>query len=459
MFRSKIIQFLIASMTVSFSTVYANIDSFEIDISPKQAKVGDAVDITIKALDASGNVFRDYAWDILIFSDTDLRAEFPWVLSDNTYKFKTTDQWVVKFENAVKFSQSWKQFINVYDSANEDVFGIGEITISTTDVASVSNTEIVINNPSSGTTIGNSTIKVTGKTEKNYAVEITLNASEKFETISNGEWMFDVEITGLESWQNSLVATILDAEGTIIGTSQEVIVNFDDLVPLIRSIKTTPENTIEAESSFDIEITSNPWLNEVKVILDDFIQTLQEWPAGTYKASLTAPKIEGNYKIDVILINEIGTETEIKAAKEILITPIPQNAADEPVVELTCEELAQDLEVKNPKVVKMKSKSVITWDETQKAASYNVYKKNRTSWELELVENVTQPKIEINIVWDVVEYDDFVIKAVLDDGKCNIESPNSAEMTQVQTWPKEILLLILAVLATAFILRRKNANA
>jgi len=61
MFRSKIIQFLIASMTVSFSTVYANIDSFEIDISPKQAKVGDAVDITIKALDASGNVFRDYA--------------------------------------------------------------------------------------------------------------------------------------------------------------------------------------------------------------------------------------------------------------------------------------------------------------------------------------------------------------------------------------------------------------
>jgi hypothetical protein len=115
--------------------------------------------------------------------------------------------------------------------------------------------------------------------------------------------------------------------------------------------------------------------------------------------------------------------------------------------------------VKNTKVVKMKSKSVITWDKLDKAAAYNVYKKNRTTGELELVEKVVEPKIEINITGDVVEYDDFVIKAVLDDGKCNVESTNSAEMTKVQTGPKEVLLLILAAILTAFILRRKNANA
>jgi fibronectin type 3 domain-containing protein len=103
------------------------------------------------------------------------------------------------------------------------------------------------------------------------------------------------------------------------------------------------------------------------------------------------------------------------------------------------------LEVKNAKVTKMKSKSVITWDATPKAGSYNVYKKNRTTQALELVENVNQPRIEINIVGDIVEYDDFVIKAVLDDGQCNIESPNSAEMTKVQTGPKEMILLLIAV--------------
>ncbi|MDZ7895377.1 MAG: hypothetical protein U5M50_10695 [Sphingobium sp.] len=98
----------------------------------------------------------------------------------------------------------------------------------------------------------------------------------------------------------------------------------------------------------------------------------------------------------------------------------------------------------------MKSKSVITWDKIEKAAAYNVYK-NRTTGELELVEKVIEPKIEINITGDIVEYDDFVIKAVLDDGKCNVESTNK-EMTKVQTGPKEVLLLILAAILTAFIL-------
>jgi fibronectin type 3 domain-containing protein len=45
----------------------------------------------------------------------------------------------------------------------------------------------------------------------------------------------------------------------------------------------------------------------------------------------------------------------------------------------------------------MKSKSVLSWDKLDKASSYNVYKKNRTSGQMELVQNVTEPRIEINI--------------------------------------------------------------
>lgn len=450
------IQFIVLNIALGFWLTHANIDRFEVDVTPKQAKVGDTVDLTIKALDATGNVAKDYVGDILIFSDTDLKAEFPWVLAENTYKFKASDQGLVKFENAVKFTKTGKQVINVYDSMNEDIFWVGEVTISTTDVAtSAASEEISIASPSNGTTIGANSVKVNGKASKNHKIKVTLNAGKVFETISNGEGIFDIEVTGLVDGQNSLQAEIFDATGKSIGKSQEVVVSVDSLTPSIQSIKTNPENTVEAESVFEIEIVSTPGLKEVKVILDDFAQTLKEGKSGTYTGSLTAPKTEGNYKIDVVLINEIGNETEVKAAKEILVNPVTQNAA----AEVSCEDLAKDLIVTGGKVVKMKSKSIITWDKIDKAASYNVYKKNRTTWDLELVENVKDARIEINIVGNEVAYDDFVIKAVIDDGKCKVESATGGEMTQVQTGPKEIILLILAVLLTGVILRRKSQNA
>jgi fibronectin type 3 domain-containing protein len=45
----------------------------------------------------------------------------------------------------------------------------------------------------------------------------------------------------------------------------------------------------------------------------------------------------------------------------------------------------------------MKSKSILAWDKIDKASSYNVYKKNKTSGQFELVKNVKEPRIEINI--------------------------------------------------------------
>jgi hypothetical protein len=92
MFRNKLIQFVVLNLALGFSVTFANIDRFEVDVSPKQAKVGETVDITVKALDKDGNVFKGYVGDILIFSDTDNKAEFPGVLAENTYKFKTSDQ-------------------------------------------------------------------------------------------------------------------------------------------------------------------------------------------------------------------------------------------------------------------------------------------------------------------------------------------------------------------------------
>jgi len=63
------------------------------------------------------------------------------------------------------------------------------------------------------------------------------------------------------------------------------------------------------------------------------------------------------------------------------------------------------------------------------------------------------------IQWDIVEYDEFAVKAVFKDDVCNVESSDYSGMTKVQTGPKEMLFIIIALSlgAGVFFFRRKNA--
>ncbi len=81
----------------SFSSVFAWwIDHFEVRLEPKDAKVWEALDLTIEAVDKNNAIVSDYNWIILIFSESDPEAELPSVLEENTYTFSDSDQWKIK---------------------------------------------------------------------------------------------------------------------------------------------------------------------------------------------------------------------------------------------------------------------------------------------------------------------------------------------------------------------------
>lgn len=67
-------------------------------------------------------------------------------------------------------------------------------------------------------------------------------------------------------------------------------------------------------------------------------------------------------------------------------------------------------------------------------------------------------KFEIAIVWEKVEYDDFhLIKAVFKDDVCNVESADYSNMTKVQTWPGEIAIALISLIAWGlYLVRRKD---
>lgn len=432
------------------------VDHFTLEVNKDTTKVWEAIDLTVKAVDKDNNIVNNYIGSILIFSESDTNAEFPGTaIKDNTYKFTAADQGKVKFENAIKFSANGKQDISVYDSENDAILGKTEVTVGWTTSTTTWSEEIKITYPENGTTIWTDSIKVSGTTTKNHKVKVSLNGKNTFDTTSNDSGIFEVTIDWLVSGDSILKASVLDADGKSIWESTEVKISTEANAPKMNSISISPEWEMDSETEIAIEVLATKWLKEVTAVINDTVTKLEEKDDGKYTWAINAPSEAGEYNIDIILTDDLGHKTENKAAKTITVKAM--NSATWALVVGTGMTLDN---VKNLKLVKMKTKSILSWDKVENAVSYNVYKKDSTNWEMKLITNVTEPRYEIEITWDQVKYDDFAIKAFWKDWDKEIESVEYSEMTKVQTGPAEIFLAILAILLASwfvYLKRRKQA--
>lgn len=451
--------FATSLMWANIALAAGTVDHFQLEVNKATTKIGEAIDLTVKAVDKDNNVVSNYVGSILIFSESDTNAEFPGTtIKDNTYKFTAADQGKVKFENAIKFSMNWKQDISVYDSENDTILGKTEVTVWAGGGWSTTTTwteEIKITSPETGTTVWTDSIKVTGTTTKNHKVKVSLNGKKTFDTTSNDTWTFEVSISGLESWDSILKAIVLDADGKTIWESTEVKISTASNSPKMNSISISPEWDMDAETEIIVEVLATAGLKEVEAVINDTVTKLEEKEDGKYTWTINAPTEAGIYSIDINLVDDLWHKTENKAAKSITVKAM--NSATWALTVWTGMTLDT---VKNLKLVKMKTKSILSWDAVTNAVSYNVYKKDATTWEMKLITNVTEPRYEIEITWDQVTYEDFAIKAFGKDWDKEIESADFSEMTKVQTGPKEIFIAILAILLTAgfiYFKRRRQA--
>jgi hypothetical protein len=119
-----------------------------------------------------------------------------------------------------------------------------------------------------------------------------------------------------------------------------------------------------------------------------------------------------------------------------------------------------DLRIKWLKVVKLKNKSILTWNRVKKAESYDVFKKSIETWRFEFLKNVTIPKYEFEITWDKIKYQFFAVKAKAKTASWELIIWNLSEATKIQTWPTEIILMLILSLILWFgfmMIKRKNA--
>ncbi len=427
------------------------LDHFEVILNQEKAMVWESLDLTVKAVDKDGETITEYDGDILVFSESDPEADFPNELAENSYQFTAADEGEVKFENAVSFRNEWLQDIYVYDLNDENVLWVTEIEITKTEAET--NVEIAILSPENSVTLGSNTITISGQTRKNHQIHIVVNDQQELKTTSNSEWVFEKEVENLIEWENTFVASILNADEEIIGSSNPVSVRINSLPPEFKSIKIDPKGEVEAETPISIEVYSTAGLSEATVIINDILTSLEEWQSGVYLATTNAPVEAGKYGVDIILSDEFGNQTKKSDVETLFVTEkVELNSATPEPVEVI-EEIVEptlsswpDLSITGIKLTELKTKSILTWNPVANVESYNIYKKVSGN-QIELVENVTEPRFEIDITGDAVRYDLFAIKAVARAETGEIIQWDLSAMTRVQTGPElYIILMILALL-------------
>jgi hypothetical protein len=450
----KLILTFLASTMFSFSSVFAAwIDHFEVQLSPNTAEVGEAVDLTIEAVDKNNTVIKDYDGTILIFSESDPEAELPSALEENTYTYSLSDEWVIKFENAVKFKNAWTQNIHIYDLNDDTVFWIAEAEINEATI--LQNVDIEIVSPENWLTIWENKIWISWTTQKNHQIKIIVNNEDEIKTTSNDNGAFEIDVENLRDWDNLIKAQVLDADSNIIWESEEISIKVDINSLNVKNIKVTPES-VDPENSFEIEVVTNPKLDSVQIILNDVITDLEEISDWVYSAKTYAPKEPGTYKIDVKVKDELGHEKTEIWSTSITVNEVELEAATEEkekVKIIKTEVINEDVNTKNNKkdlkitwlkLVELKTKSILSWDAIEWADSYNIYKKLDDS-KLELVTNVKTTTFEIPIANQELKYDYFAVKAVSKTNSWEVYEWSLSEATKVKTGPELIILFLLSL--------------
>lgn len=471
---SKILLFFLSLFIFSKSFALW-IDHFNVKLEPENAKVWEALDITIEAMDKNNNVVSDYDWSILVFSESDPEADFPNVLKENSYTFSKSDLWAVKFENAVKFKNEWTQSVSVYEITDDSVFWYAEVEITKDDV--ISNEEISIISPENGITMWETSINVSWSTKKNHKIKIIVNSDEEVTTNSNSEWVYEKVVSWLKNWENSIEAIILDADDNVIWRSNIITIKVESENPTLKTIKVIPDQELEPEQKVETVVVSDIWLTDVSIVVDDNLVKLKETSNWNYKWEFLAPKEDWVYKIDVILKDYLWNSTNELWASSITVKKTDFNSAswstnttsngnkEDPKNEVDLnswddksETNRDPLKINWLTLTKLKTKSVLTWDPISWVQGYNVYKK-LSDWSLELVDRTIEPRFEVEIIWDDVKYDYFVVKAEAKDSKWQLYEWDLSEATKIQTWPEIIILFLVSILLwwVAFVLKRKKA--
>ncbi len=295
-------------------------DRLEVTATPT-AKVGEPIDLTIKALAKDGSVVKNYEGTIFIIVENDNKATVPY---QDGYKFVVADQGQKTFSKGLAFTKEGSLKVVASDFDKPKIEGSIKVKVGGgTDAPVATGTEsVTITSPDNNSTLGNANFSVVGATKKSSKVQLFVNGAKALESQTDDKGAFLFEVKNTSQAKNILSVKVLDGTDKVIGESSKITVTAGSDGPEFKSLKLSSPTAI-AGATVGVTLEATPGLKAVVISAGSAIATLKEGLVpGTYSGDVIAPVFTGALPIDVSLRNDLGKET-LKAAVGTLTVTTP----------------------------------------------------------------------------------------------------------------------------------------
>ena len=164
-------------------------ETFIVEVSPSSFEVNEAVDLTIKAAKANGEIIKDYQGDVFIEIEGIVDTADYTVPSDGLYTFVAENQWVKLFSKWLSIKKSWTFTIKVSDIVDDSIIGKKTVIVGKTTSATSTQTISIISPIAGGIEKNNiANVMAAAPTLPNAPYQVYVNNAMVSEGMTNANW-------------------------------------------------------------------------------------------------------------------------------------------------------------------------------------------------------------------------------------------------------------------------------
>ncbi len=271
----KLLLLLLIGLVLPLVNVFAaETTGFVVEVSDDTIKAGEPVDLTIKAVDDSGNLVDDYNWEVLMIIDSlkDEEYELP---QDWIYEFTEEDLWEKTFSKGLIIDKVGTYTLTVEDFLDDSINWEVKITVSGEWENVNSDFHIEIVSPTANETVKSSSLDVLGTSNhKNGKVYAYIDGKQAWEGATEANGDYTITVNNLTNGTHSLQVKAVDIFDEPVGESDEINFNAEVNDNWFKSINVLPSNVVDQWTT--IEVTVETVAQVTEAILN--IPSMKEYP-------------------------------------------------------------------------------------------------------------------------------------------------------------------------------------
>lgn len=285
-------------------------DHFEFEEIPAEIKSNQSASLKVTAYDANDQLVSNYVGKVR-FSIDGTNSAFTTLPED--YTFTAQDQGSHVFSLAFVFKQSGSYNLKVTDLTNVAVFGVKSIVVTGDAISDFESPNlksgIVITNPITGTSSSNVQV-ISGTASAGNKLKIFDNNLEISSVIADTGGKFSFTTGLLADGAHKIYVASVNDIGTVIATSSVVEVTIDTQATKASQIVVEPEGAVDPGTIIKVKLYAEENLSRAQVVVAGNVYNLEKKPEGYYETSFSAPIDFGEYKLNFVLVDDLGNESK-----------------------------------------------------------------------------------------------------------------------------------------------------